>query len=341
MEQPRRWRKFRRLLWLLVAVWASVLAGCTLEQYPQSTLHPQSDYATWIQDLLEQLTVWVVVIFVVVQGFLIFAVIRFRSRPGSPEPKHVHGHTGIEIAWTIAPAVILALVAVPTVFTIYKTQGTAPADALQVKVIGHQWWWEFQYPQLGITTASEMHVPANTPVAVAIETADVLHSFWVPAVGGKRDAVPTHTNRIFFTAQRPGVYLGQCAELCGVSHTNMRMKLMVTTPSEFDAWVAAQKRAPAEPEPASLAGRGKQVFTQSACVGCHTIQGVSAGVLGPNLTHVGSRTSIAGSMFDNNAENLGRWLSDPPRHKPGALMPQLGLTTDQVTALVAYLTDLK
>jgi len=320
---------------------ALALAGCTLQQYPQSTLHPQSDNAHWIQELLEQLTTWVVIIFVAVQGLLIYIVVRFRSRPGAPDPKPVHGHTGLEIAWTIAPAVILAVVAVPTVLTIYKTQPPSLSNAMRVKVIGHQWWWEFQYPDLGVTTASEMHVPVGKPVWVDIESADVMHSFWFPAVGGKRDAVPSHTNHIFFTASAVGQYPGQCAELCGVSHANMRMKLMVTTPSEFEAWVASQKAPPNEPDTTSVAAQGKRIFVQSACVGCHTINGVSGGVIGPNLTHVGSRTSIAGSMFDNNAEHLGRWLTDPPREKPGSLMPNLGLTSDQVSALVAYLTSLK
>src|SRR5262249_54287909 len=145
----------------------------------------------------------------------------------------VHGHTGLEISWTIAPAVILAFIAVPTVATIFKTQGKAPAGALQVRVIGHQWWWEFQYPEYGVTTGSELHVPVGRTVLLSLETRDVIHSFWFPAMGGKRDVTPTHVNHIWFTASAVGTYPGQCAELCGVSHANMRMRLFVETPEQF------------------------------------------------------------------------------------------------------------
>src|SRR2546428_3807800 len=173
-----------------------LVPGCTLEQYPQSSLHPRSDYARWIQALLETEVLWVVVIFALVMGLLLYAATRSRNRPGAPEPKHVHGNTVLEIAWTIAPAIVLALVAVPTVLTIYKTQGAPPPGALKVKVVGHQWWWEFQYPELGITTADELHIPVGKTVTFDITTADVLHSFWFPAMGGKRDAVPAHVNHM-------------------------------------------------------------------------------------------------------------------------------------------------
>jgi cytochrome c oxidase subunit 2 len=317
------------------------LAGCALQDYPQSTLHPQSDYAWSIQRLLETLVFWVVVIFVVVEAALIVTVVRFRSRPGAKEPKPVHGHTLLEVAWTIAPALILAFVAVPTVLTIFRTQAKAPDGALQVKVVGHQWWWEFQYPELGITTASEMHVPVGRPVALTLETADVIHSFWFPAIGGKRDVVPTRTNHMWFTADSVGEFPGQCAELCGVSHANMRMKLFVRTPDDFQAWVAAQGAPPVEPDSASLAGRGKQVFLEVGCVACHTIRGISPGILGPDLTHVGSRTSIAGSIYPNDADNLAKWLANPQQRKPGSTMLNLGLNPDQIAALVAYLHSLK
>ena len=289
----------RRFVLLLGAFALLLLAGCTLEQYPQSTLNPRSDYAQQIQDLLESLTFWVVVIFVIVQGLLVYAVVRFRARPGAPEPKHIHGNTMLEIAWTIAPAFILAAVAVPTVLTIYKTQAKPPDDALVVKAIGHQWWWEFQYPAEGVTTGSEMHIPVGRTVSVEIESADVLHSFWFPAMGGKRDAVPTRTNRIFFTADSVGTYMGQCAELCGLQHANMHMKLFVTQPAEFDAWVASQKAPPVEPDSGTIAFEGKQIFTESASVACHTLEGVTAGTIGPNLTHVASRGMIAGETFQN------------------------------------------
>ena len=334
--------------WTSVLLTAFSLAlaalGCTRQEFPQSTLHPQSDYAWGIQHLLEQLTFWVVVIFVLVQGLLIYAVIRFRSRPGAPDPKPIHGNTALEIAWTIAPALILLVIAIPTVVTIFKTQSKPLPDAMHIKVVGHQWWWEFQYPALGFVTADEMHIPVGKPVFLEIESADVLHSFWFPAIGGKRDAVPSRTNHIAFTADSLGTFPGQCAELCGLSHANMRMHLMVETPEEFQSWAERQKAPPAEPDTTTLAGQGKAIFSQSACIGCHTIEGVSVGAIGPNLTHVGSRTTLAGGILPNTPEAMAKWISDAPARKPGSLMPNmagLGITPEQVPALVAYLQSLK
>jgi cytochrome c oxidase subunit 2 len=330
-----------RLVAGLLILGAIAVAGCALKDYPQSTLHPHSDYANSIQRLLETLVFWVVIIFVLVEGALIWTVLRFRSRPGAPDPKPVHGNTALEVAWTIAPALILAFVAVPTVLTIFKTQAKAPAGALEVKVIGHQWWWEFQYPEFGITTGSELHVPVGRPVAISLETADVIHSFWFPIVGGKRDVIPSRVNHMWFTADSVGEFPGQCAELCGVSHANMRMRLFVQTPADFQAWTAAQQAPPVEPDSTSLAGKGKQVFLEVGCVACHTIQGVSPGILGPNLTHVATRTTIAGSIYPNDTEHLSKWIANPQERKPGATMLNLGLNPDQIAAVVAYLQTLK
>ena len=329
---------------LLGALGALLLAGCTRQQFPQSTLHPTADYSGWIQNLNLQLTFWVVIIFVVVQTLLIVAVVRFRARPDTPEPKQVHGNTAFEIAWTIAPAIILALVAVPTVLTIWKTQGAPPGQPLRVKAIGHQWWWEFQYPDQGITTASDLHVPVGRTVLVDIESVDVIHSFWFPSVAGKRDAVPGRTNHIWFTPDSVGTFPGQCAEFCGLSHANMRMHLMVDPPGEFERWVAGQKQPPAEPDSTTLAGQGRKIYATAVCIGCHAIDGVSAGIIGPNLSHIGSRTTLAGGLFPNTPDEMAKWIADAPGRKPGAIMfplAQLGITQDQIPALVAYLQSLK
>lgn len=336
-----RIRPIRLAAWLLALLPLLALAGCTLQEYPQSTMHPRSDYAQDIQNLLEQQVLWVVVIFVLVQGLLIVAALRFRARPGAPDPKPVHGNTVLEIAWTIAPAIVLALVAVPTVLTIYKTQGPRPDGSLLVKVVGHQWWWEFQYPELGITTASEMVVPVGRTTYVQIETADVVHSFWFPAMGGKRDAVPNRTNIVFFKPDSLGEYPGQCAELCGDQHANMKMKLFVRTPEEFDAWAAHQKSDPAMPDSGTLAFEGRKMYAESGCIACHKITGISEGVIGPNLNHVGSRTTIAGSMMPMTDEHLARWISEPDQVKPGTAMLNLGLAPEQVQAITAYLRSLK
>ncbi|HTO92375.1 MAG TPA: cytochrome c oxidase subunit II [Candidatus Sulfotelmatobacter sp.] len=337
----RKNARTNRWLGALLVGATALIAGCNSRDYPQTSLTPRSDYAMAVQKLLEQQVMWVTIIFIVVLGLLLVAVFRFRSRPGAPDPTPVHGNTALEIAWTIAPAIILALVAVPTVMTIFKTQGPPPPGALTVKVVGHQWWWEFQYPEQGFVTGSEMHVPVHRPILVQLESADVIHSFWFPAMGGKRDVVPAHTNTMWFTPDTLGEFPGQCAELCGLSHANMHMKLFVETPEQFDAWVAHQKTGPVEPDSTTLAGQGKKIFLESACVSCHTINGLSQGVIGPNLTHFGSRTSIAGSMFTNTPDNLGHWIQAPDKEKPGTLMLNLGLAQDQILALEAYLESLK
>lgn len=341
MPASRVRRTRNAIVFGLLTVVALALSGCTLQEFPQSTLHPRSDYAWSIQHLLDQLVFWVVVIFVLVEAALIFTVMRFRSRPGMPEPKPVHGHTALEVAWTIAPALILTFVAVPTVLTIFKTQAKAPQGSLEVRVVGHQWWWEFQYPGLGITTATEMHIPVGRSIDLKLETADVLHSFWFPAMGGKRDVIPARVNHMWFKADSVGVFPGQCGELCGVQHANMKAKLFVHEPAEFEAWVAAQKQPPAVLDSTSLAARGRTVFMEVGCAACHTIEGVAPGVLGPNLTHVASRTTLAGGMFPNHPEQLAQWLANPQAKKPGTTMLNLGLNPDQIAALVAYLQTLK
>lgn len=377
------WRALARRSAALAVLLLPVLAGCTRHDYPQSTFQPRSDFAGWVAHLNVVLIVWVVVIFALVQGLLLVAIIKFRARPGAPPPKPVHGNTLMEIGWTIAPAIVLALVAVPTVLLIFKTQNLPPHKDIEVKVIGHQWWWEYQYPEYGVTTAGELHLPVGKTVVIDIASADVIHSFWFPAMGGKRDAVPNHTNRMWFTPDSVGEYLGQCVEFCGMSHANMRTRLFVETPEQFAAWIANQKLPPVGGVPApesaqavnasaggpgtaaaaalpppsggvrpaapptaglvagDLATKGKDVFAHSACIGCHTIQGISIGIVGPNLTHFASRTSFAGALYDRTDENLVKWLQNPPARKPGSLMPNLGLTADQITQLVAYLQSLK
>jgi cytochrome c oxidase subunit 2 len=337
-----RWLRLAALLLVLLPV--VFLAGCTLQEFPQSTLHPKADYAREIHKILELQTWWVVIIFAIVQIMLIVAVMKFKSRPGAPEPKPVHGNTVLEIAWTIAPAIILTMVAIPTVLTIYKTQADRPANALEITVVGHQWWWEFQYPAEKIVTATEMVVPIGKPVVMDIKTADVLHSFWFPAMGGKRDAVGGRTNNMWFTAEATGEYMGQCAELCGTSHANMRMTLKVVTPAEYDAWVLAQQQGPVQPDSGTIEAQGLAIYRASACIACHNIQGVSPGVIGPNLTHVGSRGTIAGGMFTNTPEEMERWILDSPGRKPGSKMLTLDdmkMKPEQVKPIVAYLQSLK
>src|SRR6266536_2374594 len=331
----------RTRLWLLTV--ALAVSGCT-GPFSQSTLHPRSDFARATDVLFTQIFWWAAAVFVVVELLLVVALARFRHREGRPAPKPTHGHTLMEIAWTLAPAVILVFVAVPTVRTIFATAGEAPPpDALKVEVIGHQWWWEYRYPDLGIVSANELHVPVGKPVQVAITSADVIHSFWAPRLGGKRDAIPGRVNHIAFRADSVGDYSGQCAEFCGASHANMRLDVRVESDSGFQAWVAGQRAGPATPPAASLAEQGRAVYARSACIGCHAIQGVSPGVIGPNLTHVGSRSTIAGGIFPNDSAHLAPWIADAPALKPGSIMTRMQppLTDADIAALVAYLQSLK
>jgi cytochrome c oxidase subunit II len=326
--------------WLIsAALW---LAGCA-GPFPQSTLQPRSDFARATDTLFTDIFWWAAAVFVLVELFLVVTLVRFRHRAGRPVPKPTHGHTLMEIAWTLAPAVILVFVAVPTVRTIFATAGEAPADALKVEVIGHQWWWEYKYPDLGIVTANEMHVPVGQAVQVAITSADVIHSFWAPRLGGKRDAIPGRVNRIAFRADSVGDYSGQCAEFCGASHANMRLQVVVEPQPAFQAWVEVQNRVPAVPAKASLAEQGRAVYSRSACIGCHAIQGVSPGIIGPNLTHVGSRTTLAGGIFPNDSAHLAAWIADAPSLKPGSIMTRMKppLSDADIAALVAYLQSLK
>jgi cytochrome c oxidase subunit 2 len=253
----------------------------------------------------------------------------------------VHGNTPLEIAWTIAPAVILAVIAVPTVAAIFRTYSTAPANALQVQVIGHQWWWEIQYPNDRVVTANEIHLPVNRPANFQLSSADVIHSFWVPRLAGKRDAVPGRVNQLWFTPNQADTYIGQCAEFCGTQHANMGFRVVVDPPETYQAWVQSQLAPPAQPAAGSLAAQGLDVYRASACVGCHTIQGVSEGKVGPNLTHFGSRTTIGAGIMENNTNNLRRWLRNPGEHKPGVLMPANLVPEQGLEPMIAYLMSLK
>ena len=317
------------------------LAGCELVTAPASTLAPKSDYGRVSYDIFLSIFWWDVGIFLVVSVALLWIIVRFRERDPQTLPPQVRGNARLELAWTVAPVVVLTLIAFPTVRAVFRTQATPPRAALGVRVTGHQWWWEFEYPELGIRTATELHLPVGRPVRLELRSPDVIHSFWIPQLGGKRDTPPGKVNRIVLTPTTPGRYYGQCAEFCGASHANMRMLAVVETPAEFDAWVARQRAPAATPADGSGAAAGLRAFTTGACVGCHTIAGVSAGVVGPDLTHVGSRTTIAGGTLPNTPDALARWLADPPGVKPGSIMPDLHLSVADVRALAAYLETLQ
>jgi cytochrome c oxidase subunit 2 len=304
---------------------------------------PASNEATQIAALFNFILVLAAVIFVLVEGLLFYAVLRHRNRP--PESAmQFHGNTKLEMAWTAAPAVILAVLLGFTFQTMASVKAVTSENVMHVKAIGHQWWWEFRYDGLDITTANILVVPVNTVVEVAVESTDVEHGFWVPELFGKVDAVPGYTNRVRFTPTEERDYFGgQCTQFCGIQHTQMRLAVTVTSAQEFQAWASNQQQPSAPPE--TLTGdakAGQELFASQACVVCHTIGGTAAaGLTGPNLTHLASRGFIAGGVLANTPENLHAWIKDPQAVKVGNIMPTLGLTDEQVNALVAYLTTLK
>ena len=324
----------------LVALGGS-LTGCEMVTAPTTTLAPKSDFARLSHDIFLRILWWDLGILLLVVTVLLFVVVRFRERDPQTMPAQVRGHAGLELSWTVAPVLVLTVIAFPTVRAVFRTQDAPPANALRVRVTGHQWWWEFEYPDLQIRTATDLHLPAGRPAALELRSPDVIHSFWIPQLGGKRDTPPGQVNRIVLTPTTPGTYYGQCAEFCGASHANMRMVAVVESPAEFEAWVAGQRAAPPTPADGTAAAAGLRVFTTGACVGCHAIGGVSGGAVGPDLSHFGSRTTIAGGMLPKTPENLTRWLRDPPEVKPGALMPNLSLSVADVQALAAYLESLR
>ncbi|HWI63989.1 MAG TPA: cytochrome c oxidase subunit II [Symbiobacteriaceae bacterium] len=332
----------------LLTLAGAVLTGCA-KALPQSPWDTAGDVARQQMDLLK-LSLWFAIgIGAVVTIALLFVVFRFRAKSGDEKvvPKQVHGSHILEIAWTIIPIVILAIVGVPTVKTAFATRATRNPNDLQVKVIGHQWWWEFQYPQLGITTANELYIPVGKDVQITLESADVIHSFWVPKLAGKMDVIPGRTNYMYFNAEREDEYYGQCAELCGTSHANMKFRVQAVATEKFDAWVADRKAGAKTPtDPEALAGMELFMGAQKAkanCISCHTIDGTKAQAkVGPNLTNVGARTMIGAGLVENTDEHLKQWIRNAQTLKPGAKMAvHPNLNEQELDQIVKYLRGLK
>ncbi len=340
MERNRRFA--RRITQLLVGLMLLTIAYPAAAALPQSTFDPAGPVAKMQLDLFN-VTLWITIfIFVVVAIALGYAMIRFRGRPGDAQPKQIHGNAKLEVLWTVIPVILLLFIAVPTVNLSFQLAAAPSNDAVKVRVIGYQWWWAFEYPELGIVTANEMRIPVGQPIDLTLESEDVIHSFWVPRLAGKVDVVPNRVNSMWLQADEPGVYYGQCAEYCGTSHANMRFRVQAVSQEEFDAWVQERKTAAAFASDDALVARGHDVFVNSACAACHTVDGTTAaGKVGPDLSDVGSRTTIAAGLVPNTPENMAAWLRDPQAVKPGALMPNLGLSNDDVSALVAFLESLE
>ena len=323
-SRPKRWA-----VPAVVAGSALLLAACSAENNGQNSLSPKGPGAQKIDNLFTPVFFIAVVIGVLVLSAVVFFAWRFRYRAGKNEhPKQIHGSTPLEIGWTILPALILAVVAVPTIITVFDlNKAPAGPDVLNVTVVGKQWWWEFKYPKENVVTADELVIPAGRPVKLTLRACDeslpgkcnVIHSFWVPELNGKRDVVPGHDNHWSIEADKPGTYLGQCAEYCGLSHANMRFRVIAKEPTEFDRWVGEQQQGPAVPlqtgtgADAKAAGPAQDLITTKfQCTNCHSIADSKVSSYGPNLTHLASRTTFASGSYELTRDRLVEWVYNAP-----------------------------
>ena len=328
-----------------------LLASVATAQSPTNIFAPAATPAHSIFDLSMLVLSVTLAIFLTVAGLLLYALIRFRQRRGDSnrEPAQVYGSNQIELSWTVIPVLIVVMLFLTTARVIIGTQAIPkPKDALNVTVIGHQFWWEYRYPGLGIVTANELHIPVSnpansTPTYLNMSSADVAHSFWVPRLAGKTDVIPNRVNTMWMDPEQPGLYLGQCAQYCGMQHAKMLIRVYAQSPAEFAAWVSQQKQPGLQDfADNSAASEGQAVFMHNACINCHAISGtVATGRFGPDLTHLASRDTIGSGAIQNTPENLRKWIDDPNSLKPGCLMPAMHLNDRDLDAITAYLTQLR
>lgn len=314
-----------------------------------SALDPHGTNAARIAQLWWVMLAFGTAVLLLVVALILAAVFRRRRGDSETAPDSSGGDTGRNWVITggiIMPFIILSIVFVYSIYVLAKIEGPKGQSAVKIEVVGRRWWWEVKYPENGITTANEIHLPVGTPVQIKLMSADVIHSFWVPELSGKMDLVPTRINNITIDANTPGVYRGECAEFCGLQHAHMGFMVVVQSKEDFDAWLKAQQQPAAAPtDPAAV--QGQQVFMDAGCVFCHTVDGLDdkeidrSGVdLGPNLTHLASRLTIAGASLEENRGNLAGWVMDAQHVKPGSLMPNMYLNSQDLQNLLAYLETL-
>ena len=315
-----------------------------------SIFAPASTPAQSIVDLSMFVLGITAVIFIVVAMLLVYAIVKFRATPANAdrEPAQVYGSTQIELAWTIIPVLVVVVLFAATARVIHAIQDAPkPPMAVEVTVIGHQFWWEYRYPAYGIVTANELHIPVSDPsrpkpTFLTLLSADTDHSFWIPQLAGKTDLIPNRINELWMDPHRTGIFLGQCAQYCGTQHAKMLQRVSVDTAEEFEAWVRAQQQPAGQAVQDESAVAGRRVFETTACINCHAIRGtVANGRFGPDLTHLMSRATIASGAAENTPENLRVWLKDPDAIKPGSLMPAMKMTDPELDALVGYMQSLR
>lgn len=304
-----------------------------------SIFDPASPYAEAIADLFV-VSLWICAgIFAIVAAIVGYSLVHYRWREGEGEPVQVAGHKTLEIVWTAIPFVIVLVLFGLTVSAMEKSDPNPPPEP-DLIVIGHQWWWEVRDPKNDFVTANEIYIPVGRPVSVQLDTADVLHEFWVPRLTRKMTTVPGAKNHIWMQADEPGVYEGVCSEFCGTQHAWMRFQVIAVSEAEYQEWVRRQQETP--PEPTGAAVRGRELFRTMSCVNCHSIRGFDrAPNAGPDLTHVASRRLLGSGLVPNTPENLRRWMTDPQAVKPGVLMPNFKLSEDDLNDLLAYFETLQ
>lgn len=310
---------------------------------PSSVLNSQSALGHPIFSLLIVILIIMAAILALVTGLVIYSSIRYRHRAGQPDPPPNFGDPKLEITWTVLPFLLLVAIFILTVLTMGSSDPPTGTHTPDLVIIGHQWWWEIRYPNAGVVTANEVHLPVGRRVLARLESNDVIHDFWVPELGRKMDMIPGSPNEMWLEADAPGVYLGSCAEYCGDEHGWMRIRVIAQPQDEFKAW--EQQQAEPSPLPDSQneeAKLGAQIFLQRTCANCHSISGTTAKQrIGPDLTHVASRQTLAAGRLENTPGNLFAWLQNPEEFKPGSHMPNLQLQPDELRALTAYLETLR
>ena len=320
--------------------------GSPLDVYPQQA--PDDASAIPLTDpLFILIMVLAVLVSLFVAALVIYAMFRFRARPGQAEPPAMFGHHKLELTWTIIPLVVVLVLFILTVLHMRSASARPGNKAIDlpdrqpdIVAIGNQWWWEFRYPASGVVTANEIHLPVGRQVLVQLEASDVIHDFWIPQLEHKMDMVPGQVNYLWLEADRPGTFQGACAEYCGNQHAWMRILAIAQPEPEFNAWIQ-QQRSPVPPSANSLVEQGRQLFVQRTCGNCHAVASTSEGQAGPELTHFASRQTIGAGVVENTPENIAAFVRNPQAVKPGILMPNFRLSEEEVRALTAYLESLK
>jgi cytochrome c oxidase subunit II len=340
-----------RLLVLVLGTATSCLAQTSAESSSSTNIFaPASTPADSIYVLSLMVLAVTGAIFVTVFGLLFYSAVKYRARPGDDrEPPQIYGSNELELAWTVIPVLIVMVLFLSSARVIHAVQDAhRPAGAIEVTVVGHQFWWEYRYPQYSFVTANELHVPVSdpaqpTPTFIKLLSADTDHSFWVPRLNGKTDLIPNHPNATWIDPHEAGLYLGQCAQYCGTQHAKMLLRVYVESRPDFDHWVHTQQQAAQQDASMSAeALEGRRVFQTTACINCHTVGGtVADGRFGPDLGHLMTRDTIAAGAAPNTAANLRQWIQSPDAIKPGALMPAMGLTEKQLDQVTAYMLTLR